>query len=110
MPTLINEARRVASCTIGLNNDIQNLYGPESSLVSVLPSMARGSAGLLICAVEDLALAAINVPQDAVLVSRADLLAMLEVYEDRNAMELNAGAIHMGNDLARARRIREALK
>ncbi|TNF65133.1 hypothetical protein FBF48_10625 [Streptococcus salivarius] len=110
MTTLINEARRVASCTIGLNNDIQKLYGPDSSMVSILPSLARGSAGLLVCAVDDLALAAINVPQDAVLVSRADLLAMLEVYEDRNAMELSAGAVHMSTDLARARRIREALK
>lgn len=45
-----------------------------------------------------------------VTVQRGDLAAMLEVYEDRNTMELNAGAVGMGEDLARATRIRELLK
>ena len=46
----------------------------------------------------------------AVLVDPEDLAALLTVYEDRNTMELNAGAVGMGEDVARAPRVPGLLK
>lgn len=109
--SLFDAISRVLRCCVTLDRDIAHLYGTDKRLSHVLPSAARSTAGLLECAREDLLAAAMAAKADGmILVSRTDVAAMLEVYEDRNTMELNAGAIGLGDDLQRAARIRELLK
>lgn len=109
--SLYDAISRVLRCCVTLDRDIAHLYGADKRLSHVLPSAARGTAGLLECAREDLAEEVMRAKREGgVWVSRADVAAMLEVYEDRNTMELNAGGIGMGDDLQRAARVRELLK